>query len=373
MADNYFTISEQKVLALTPLFSGFLSVLGSATILSTIWRDRKEKLQHPYHRIMVAMSFYDLITSLNLMVAFLAVPKGLFWGARGTTLTCEISGFLLVSMQVMPFYNFGVSVYYVLVIRYGKSQEFLQRYVEPIIHAVATSIPLGLGIWAWVSDAINSVKQLGGLCQIYEFPFKCSATDGVECTRGHNWKIISTFAGFGLLVPLWIGLIVAMAIVALHVRKHEVSVAQSRMNPETARLRQTCIQAMLYIVAYFVTYAFVPANQILAMLDIKPQFSIAVLLKVFLPFQGFLNFFIYIRPRYVMLKAKLGRAASFRTIVTNLLLQGAAATNSDAPELDSDPANAVVWRNSFFEFEHRTSVLLSEAARTNREQERDEV
>jgi hypothetical protein len=125
------------------------------------------------------MSIYDsiLISSNNFVVDFLAVPEGLFWGSRGTTFACELGGFLVEMMTTVALYNFGLFFDYVLIIRDRNSQEYIVRFIEPTIHGVAISIPIALGIWAWVSGALNTGANVGGLCYINEFPAGCTESD----------------------------------------------------------------------------------------------------------------------------------------------------------------------------------------------------
>jgi hypothetical protein len=89
----------------------------------------------------------DCITSSNFVVGFVAIPKGLFWGAQGSTLTCDIIGFLTALVGTVEIYNLGLSVYYVLIIRAGMSEEHIVHYVEPFIHILSISMPIGVGIW----------------------------------------------------------------------------------------------------------------------------------------------------------------------------------------------------------------------------------
>lgn len=237
-----------------------------------------------------------------------------------------------------------------VVIRCGKTQEYVGRVVEPIIHLLSISVPLALGIWAWLSDALNPLDQVGGVCFIYEYPSECDRSNesdtSIDCERGHNYSTIALIAGTGTVVPVWIGLVIAMTAVVLHIWKLELVYSRRRLNPQTARLRQTCIQAILYISAFFVTYIFVPIDQFSLRFDERPRFVFALLLKLFLPLQGFFNSAIYIRPRYVLLRAQQrGRVPAFVLIRQIVMGSSNADTDNDyngrgdqsagfAPELD---------------------------------------
>jgi hypothetical protein len=159
---DFYTIPQEIALVFTSLLTGSASLLASLTIIYIIWRDRKEKLKFVYHRILFAMSILDSVASLNFAFSFLAVPKDLFWGAQGNTATCEASGFLYTFFVSQGLYNFGLAMYYLMIIRYGKSQEYVARYVEPYVHTISVSIPIAVTSWALFSAVLNPLPFLGG-------------------------------------------------------------------------------------------------------------------------------------------------------------------------------------------------------------------
>ena len=76
-----------------PLLTGSLSVLGSGAILYSIWARRDVKLKDPQHRILGAMSFFDVLYSLNKALVFLTYPSGLGVPTFGNVATCSLQGF----------------------------------------------------------------------------------------------------------------------------------------------------------------------------------------------------------------------------------------------------------------------------------------
>lgn len=353
MSKDIYSIPQQRTLAITSSISGFISLLGSTAILAILWRDRRKKLRHAYHRILLGVSVYDFISSLNFIVSFLAVPKGLFWGARGSTLTCEINGFLLCLMATVALYNLGLSIYYVLVIRYGKTQKHIERFVEPFIHIISISVPFGFGMWYWLSDLFNPMLDIGGLCYVYEYPAKCSELEDIECTRGVGTKsTISLIVGTLVVSSVFTGIIVCMLLLTLHVRKREITLSRHRLNPQTSQTRQTYIQALLYIAAYFITYLFSFVQAILgSAYNEHLRFTLAFLVKLSLPLQGFFNFVIYIRPRYSMLRAQRGGSTLSAFSLLYYIVRGSKTgdqQNGFAPELDEDGSNAQL-QSSYFE------------------------
>ena len=162
MAFDFYTIPQQITLVFTSLLSGLASLVGSLIIIYIIWRDRQKKLKCVYHRILFALSLTDCVASLNFAFGFLLVPIGNFWGAQGNTASCEASGFLNTFFVSQIPYNFALAIYYLLIIRYRKSQEFVARNVEPYIHVLALSMPMGVTFWALFTSSLNPLPFLGG-------------------------------------------------------------------------------------------------------------------------------------------------------------------------------------------------------------------
>jgi hypothetical protein len=114
---------QKAALALIPKFSSVLSLFGSSWIIIEVLTDNnpsKPKRYHPYHRLLLAMSVYDVLESIWNFLSTWAIPKGtpgVLW-AEGTTATCTAQGFFLTLSVAVPIYNAMLSLYYVLVINY---------------------------------------------------------------------------------------------------------------------------------------------------------------------------------------------------------------------------------------------------------------
>ena len=86
-------LSQKQALAIIPKLTGPLSILGSCSILYDILSDKKRKLKRPYFRIMLVLSFVDIITSFSTFLSTWPIPQGTegVVYAAGTTETCEVS------------------------------------------------------------------------------------------------------------------------------------------------------------------------------------------------------------------------------------------------------------------------------------------
>jgi hypothetical protein len=86
-------------------------------------------------------------------------------------------------------------------------------------------------------------------------------------------------------------------------QRYSVVATQNQSRSSEFRIRQTALQAALYIGAFILTYLWTSVLRLMEN-DGKVSsgyFSVALLSAFFYPLQGFFNFFIYIRPRYVEL------------------------------------------------------------------------
>lgn len=123
---------QQVVLAIVPKVSSTFSLFGSGWILIEVLTDRSSvpKRKHPYHRLLLGMSVYDILESIWNFVSTWAIPQGTegVWDASGTTATCTAQGFFLTLSVAVPIYNAFLSLYYVLVrdIEINRS-DFLDR------------------------------------------------------------------------------------------------------------------------------------------------------------------------------------------------------------------------------------------------------
>ena len=131
------------------------------------------------------------------------------WGASGTIGTCTTQGFFAQLSLSTVFYNGFLSVYYLLVIKYGWKEERIRRYrLGTIIHFVSLSVGI---ITASAAASMQLLNPVGYGCWIGAVPMGCQQSfltggDITTCTRGDNATIFKWIFVFG---PLWtvIGLV----------------------------------------------------------------------------------------------------------------------------------------------------------------------
>ena len=311
--DQLYTEQQSKVLVLLPVLPGFLSVLGSCTILYIVLWDWQRKSRRLYHRLLLLYSAIDVVCSTNFALSAALVPRGTpgTWGAAGTRSTCQASGFISQFTFSLGLYATFICVHYVLILRYNVTERFLAKRVEPVVHFVALLTPLVTGIVMLLKGNYNPANAIIGWCFINVYPMDCLRRDEIECQRGEGYFVWMAMHNLSFVIFF---VIVTVSCILTYSKVRDVtnrgtrwSLTQSRQSQR--RIKETRIQAFLYIAAFFATYVFVEISTLLAPTPATKQhrnfyFPVVALMKIFLPLQGFWNCFIYIRPRYAAIRLR---------------------------------------------------------------------
>ena len=97
-----FDLETEKFLSIVPMFTGFLSILGSGWLIIEIVTT-KSKLRTVYNRLLLAMSIVDVFVSIAYMFSTIPSPRFSFevvW-AFGNIQTCTTQGFF-VQLGIIP-------------------------------------------------------------------------------------------------------------------------------------------------------------------------------------------------------------------------------------------------------------------------------
>jgi len=277
------------VLASISRFTASLSIIGSSAIMYMIISDRKSKLRHPYHRIMLMMSTFDVIQSLTIAVGAAAIPRESdFYGAKGNERSCDAQGFFMMLGYAVPLYNSCLQIFYVLSIRYGISAQQFSKF-EPALHAISILFPLSWAVF-FTARGYNS-----------PWVFFC-------IPRG----VLPLFVIGATVVLCFLICVISMVCICWKVisqaRKMKQYTNFETKNKSSARRRsqcrvnedktQTIIQALLYVSAFVLTWTFpsITAFYTKGRVDMSVPFVLLTLTQIFFPLQGFWNFVFYIRP-----------------------------------------------------------------------------
>jgi hypothetical protein len=338
--------SQQFIVGATiPMFTGSLSVLGSATIIFMVLRSR-EKLSSTYHRILFGMSSMDIMYSFGLLLSTVPFPRdtpSLWDNLYGTTTTCTIQGVMVFSGNIgSNMYNCSLATFYMLTIVYGVRDEVMKTRIEPCFHALPLIYVIGANIFLLIKKSFNPVLAA---CLITPYPRGCHLNPDVPCTRGenaaehfwifHGWPVIAMF--FSVLFIMG-KLYYTVRAQEKKMQSYQITTTlpesirqlrnrtsaepttspsapstslsffrnifncsqptQGRQSPFARRRREAMIQCFLYVLAYFVSYIFVTIYQ-LAIKRNQFIYSAWVLTQITTPLQGLLNFCVFVRPRII--------------------------------------------------------------------------
>ena len=290
----------KKTLAILPKCTGFLSLMGSLFIFQDVII-HKRPIDRAYYRIMIGLSCSDMIAStVNIFSTWPIPPDGDTFLASGTTATCTAQGFFNeLGNLATPLYNTSLCLYYVLVIRQAWSEDRIRARAEPYMHAVPILIASTIAILGLPFTLYNNS---GWLCWIAKYPKGCSGSD---CTRGVHADIFR-WVHYAIIWSAIICVTVGMYLIYLKVKSFDRREAQEN-NDEVAKMersRKVAIQSALFVGALYLTWSFTTITRIYQVTTGNNSTTLLVLMAIFFPLQGFFNFLVYCRPRYLRCKSR---------------------------------------------------------------------
>ncbi|KAL7552653.1 hypothetical protein ACHAWF_017409 [Thalassiosira exigua] len=318
------TRNQQIAIAILPKFTASLSMIGSAFILQHVLLSPKRR-QLCYHRILLGLSAMDLVSSFKSFLSTWILPTATgAWGAAGTVGTCAAAGFFGQGSSIAsPLYNGSLASFYLLTVKYGWRDDPSGAYdgvrggrfqrVEPWMHAIPLSFGWGTAV---AGLPLRLYNPIGWTCWIAEVPRGCDGDPSVPCARGDH-SYIYRWAFFH--AELWFTFVaIAAMMVAMYrsVRERERRSQQSRVSASYSRRVMT--QALLYVLAYFITWIFPAVTWLSQALGGKTYTPILMLQAFIVPLQGFFNAFIYLRPRYLRNRRTMPDARPLRVVLTTL-------------------------------------------------------
>ena len=355
LKDRY-SETQMNAIVYGPKATAVLSIIGSSLIIyELLVRDRRRiKLRSTYHRIILAMSFLDLCSSIWLFVGSWAVPSSRSVpGANGNNATCSTQGFFFQLGIAVPLYNVSLSMYSLLVVRFRWTESRVKASARKFLLGVPILFGLGTAIAGVILDLFH-LTPLNNTCWINNDKIKwmTPAERFESITKANNFKM-----GFGLApivfaltaVILFMGIIIRRVWVLEHTsgqwdfrnstemrrdrssiffpslrNKGSVEMNQGERSsifftttngesasPPRRRRRasqkrktyQVFYQATFFVLAFSIVWVpFLFYNWYLISADkreIKNNFAGTLLVSFLLPLQGFLNALVFYRPHYI--------------------------------------------------------------------------
>lgn len=311
--------AKSKALAIVPKVTGLLSFLGSVSVIYDIIRssdgdsNKNRKRNSIFHRIMLGLSTFDGIASFVNILSTWPTPSDqsdVIFGASGSTATCTAQGFFNEFGNITtPLYSAALCVWYLLFLKYGWKEEDCKK-IEYAFHIVPISVGLTMAICGLPLTLYNNS---GFLCWYAPYPAGCDKTDPHTCTRG---EMAGTFRWihYGIIWSSIVFVTYAMSSIYLTVRHQEgVAIERNSILSNTSRRksRAVAIQALLYVCALYLTWAFTTATRISQTAFKHNSYVLLILMATFFPLQGFWNALIYFRPQYQQARQKSTRPSYY--------------------------------------------------------------
>lgn len=309
-----FTEAQQKALSFCPKIPAALSILGSSALCYHVVREiRKRQLTtiHPNiiwkisSHLNLGMGIANFFAALAFFFTTWPIPRELRSEgnlAIGTQGTCSTQGFFIqLGSMTAAMYNAALAFFYFLTInRKWNGSQLLK--MQPFFHINAILWGLGTAI---ACLALTLFNDTGWCCWIRAAPLDCKETFwyGSEgtCTRGDNATIYKLALYY---IPVWMAIIIVTAFmicIFLKIRDQEQRMAQFGNGSNQHSLRNAkrfARQATLFAGAFYATWLFPTIYNLILAFGGPIYFSMLFLNAISLPMQGFLNFIVYIHPRY---------------------------------------------------------------------------
>ena len=294
---------QQQLLASLGVVSGTVSLIGSVILIRMALMAQRRKAT--YNRLLIGLSFMDIVHAVSWGLQPILIPKSddRVW-SLGNKQTCTVAGFFVQLGSSVFLYNGALTMYFLVTIVFGVSEKKATQYAEPWLHGVPIGYPL---ITAIVGACIGlySSLQLGSLCWIGEYPQGCEDDEETECISTILAWIYTGVPAMGTLIFL----VVANIVIYLKVRKTMGRTRRFSMSSTNSATRhradkQVAVQSTLYVMACIMTLVWSVMLRTLESMGVHRENESDVILLLFLgqffyPLQGFWNFLIYLRPRYL--------------------------------------------------------------------------
>lgn len=333
--------TNKCLLAVLPRPGCFFSIIGSYCVireLIAVELAKTNKRGKAIPRVILSLSACDLIFSLALFLTTWPSPSyvELCYNV-GTQASCTFQGFFVQFGLTSTFLWSGcLSVFYLLIIRYSWTDTQLEK-LEKWAHGAIWVFVIGASVFPIPLGLYNNT---GGFCWIESYPYGCkdSLTYGKDanCTRGDNAWVYQVFFQ---LFPEWTCfflLLVIRVMIYFSVRKLEntsrkysaialtnhtqsnvaiqsqsVTQAQAReaekIRVNRKKSKAVATQAASYIAALLVPWTLSFAVFVQTIVAGKPNNMLSYFAYTVLPFQGFLNFLVFVRPRSKEMKTPEAR------------------------------------------------------------------
>ena len=305
---------------LAPKFVGAASIIGSTYIIYSLvgTGQRQEKMKTTFHRFLMILSVFDIISSFGFFLSTWAVPReppegmkeavdpSIFdYGAEfplaaGTKGSCTFQGVIChMGATGSALFTGFISLQYVFSVRYQWSERSMRR-MEKCCYTFGVLYPLVSSVYLAFTNQLH--VNIAGFCWIGQYPIVCSdfyyEQDGsIEawCIENEQFSSEQTsrsqlIFAYSIVGSVLITIIISMVLLFRTIRAQEKRASRWSINAQSGRFQKKTIQrAILLIGNHLVIY--IPAMSIdLARIHTDAgNFAMVVLLSS----QGILNALVY--------------------------------------------------------------------------------
>jgi len=315
---------QMTIIKIAQSVTGALSVIGSLTVIYIILTG-KNKLSSAYRRIVFGMSICDIVGSFAFSLSY--IP-------RAGHAVCDAQGFFIhFGISSTPIYNLSLSIYYVLTVFFEKKEDWIRTRAEAFLHGMPILWSLGSAIYLVATKSIN---ENGANCWIAAEPSKCLYSPDIACERGANAIKFRWIFGFYQTIIVFVLIVGSMMMLVYKVKRQErvmnerfsvkpinqregsslrstlrrtftfkrpepTSLARSGSSLSTHK-REVTKQAFIYVAAYFLPFFFPLLFFVNNFVTGKFNFTLMVLVSLFMPLQGVFNCMVFVRPKIINMR-----------------------------------------------------------------------
>lgn len=291
-SEQGFSEGQQVAIEAVQATSAIVSFVCSLLVINHLrwfkW-DGSGRRNPTYLRLLFGLSVFDALSSAIAFAS--AFVKDYDLGSFACTAVPYMQASTVGASAV---YTACLSIYFVLVTVVEAKNQSIASFYEPCFHFVSIAVPISLttaGIWL---EVYNPVSYLD-ICWVNPYPDDCS---GEDCIRGGEygwiWHTIANsfiFVSFGTII-------IANLAIYLRIRRIESRIRRFQVR-ETTQSRMAAKQSFLFCGGFVLTYIF--SFIVVGISDVGSWYSFmfSLLEAFFFPLQGFFNFLVYFRPRYL--------------------------------------------------------------------------
>lgn len=317
--NSSFSYEIEVAYACLNAFSGLLSVMGSSVVVYMIMNRRQKKLSRVKYRLMLAMSTIDVLNSCALAISFLPAPSVAECSfGKGNFSTCTAQGFFLQLGLAVPAYTAMLTLRALGSIVYNFTEKEIARKFEPFMHIIAICPMLGIAVAGTVSDMCHSNQRH---CYITnKRVFSRVGIMGGDFVNG-RWILITSVVWFSVM-----GFIIAFSMVKIYLTTRQRAkmmrryafVSKGRQQRRSSKIDkaadESAKQTMMHVFAYILTFSCQFTSIVFTSHMIRSSPLLFLATGVLYPLQGFWNFLLYIRPKFLAVRSQHENLSVIRTL-----------------------------------------------------------